>query len=289
MGCLAICALGLLVAGCGGGPSPESGRPTRPEAAPAIPAPKEAVSGVGPIEPMVVVASAPQAPRSTPKEAVRAYLTAERDGDFAASYAVLSEHDRNSIGGVVQWQERHAQLPTYVAFEFWKAAPDGTGESSMVTTLVDAEPRLDESAGFVPSEATINWPTVREGGGWTVTASKAEVSPLLPSEHAAAAVALRWADAVRSGSSPDDFQYDGTFLGQPDVADRLARLDPDRPFSAGTPGRLEDWDHAATVTNAFGPQAVEWARVVRVDGPAPVDVVTAPLGDHWIVVGAVAA
>ena len=51
---------------------------------------------------------------------------------------------------------------------------------------------------------------------------------------------------------------------------------------------LRDWPSAAVVTNAFGPAAAQWARVVSLDGPLPLDVVTAPMGDRWLVVGVVA-
>ena len=37
---------------------------------------------------------------------------------------------------------------------------------------------------------------------------------------------------------------------------------------------------------AFGPDVLEWARVVPVSGPAQIDVVVAPVGESWLVIGA---
>ena len=48
--------------------------------------------------------------------------------------------------------------------------------------------------------------------------------------------------------------------------------------------RLDD-AMTAQVVAAFGPDALGWARSVELTGAAELSVVTAPLGDRWVVVG----
>ena len=45
-------------------------------------------------------------------------------------------------------------------------------------------------------------------------------------------------------------------------------------------GRLKD-----RLDAAFGPDATSWTRTVALSGAADLTVVTAPFGDHWVVVG----
>ena len=91
-----------------------------------------------------------------------------------------------------------------------------------------------------------------------------------------------------TGDSGTDLQYDGSLLGQPGVPRQLRRAKTTGTFQAAAPRSIDDWQYASTVVNALGPESVEWTRVVSLTGPAPLDVVVAPLGDEWRVVGVVA-
>ena len=262
--------------GCSGGDDVGIGRPSVAPV-PRVPAPS------GPNTPVVWDESVPDPqPRDTPADAVSAFLTAEIDGDLAASFAVLSSDERTAIGGIAPWVARHAQLPVYLSFQVLDSTGDGT-----VTTDVTAVPRLDEIVGYMPSRARVVWTTVDEGAGWTVALDRTVADAVPPDDSGAEVAALEWTGAVTSGGGADEFEYAGNLLGQPEIVDRLAGSD-NAAFTAGSTSMLRDWPSAAVVTNAFGPAAAQWARVVSLDGPLPIDVVTAPMGDRWLVVGVVA-
>ena len=57
-------------------------------------------------------------------------------------------------------------------------------------------------------------------------------------------------------------------------------------FRAERTSLLAELANPAPVLASYGPDAATWARVVRLTGPATIDVVTAPLGDTWVVIGA---
>ena len=61
-----------------------------------------------------------------------------------------------------------------------------------------------------------------------------------------------------------------------------------RRVPAGTPDRIAA-EEAAAVVAAFGPGALEWARVIALEGAVPQRVVLGPLGERWIAIGVLAA
>jgi hypothetical protein len=129
------------------------------------------------------------------------------------------------------------------------------------------------------------WTTQQQGAGWRVSTTATQVEPLYPDASGAPPAALAWVAARQNCQRGD--QYDGNLLGQPDLAPALCGV-------AGTPtavttNALESYSSPTTVLSAFGPESSVWARVVRVNGPATLDVIMAPLGDRWVVVGISAA
>ncbi len=262
----------VAVAGCSKGDDA-----TAAPAVPTIPAPSGANAATAFGEELP-----PPDARTSPTEAVNAYLDAELRRDLGASFAVLSSDDRAAIGGVEPWIARHAQLPEYTGFEVEGESSDGA-----VTATVTATPRLDEVVGYIPASARVVFPTVNENDGWTVALSGILVEPVLPSDSAAISTAEDWVRAATDGAATTPFEYDGNLLGQPEVVGALGQFD-EGSFAAGAVTPIDDWPHATVISNAFGPNARKWTRVVPVNSPAPLDVVTAPLGDEWRVVGVVA-
>jgi hypothetical protein len=261
-------------------PTGEVGRVDR---ATEIPAPRsEAPNASGQPQSLQV----PPAPQPDGEAAVRVFLNSEIAGDYAGSFSVLSDRDRSRVGGPDLWLAQHAELPGYRDFIVVDV------EDERVTTEVTFEPRLDEIVGFVPARATVEWRVVSEEGGFLVDLDDTSVRPVIPADDGASAVAVDWAQAAAAGDATEDLEYGGSLLGQSDIAERIRSIadqDGTSPgYRSASVSELGDWDHPEVVTNAFGPGAGEWARVVRLDGPAPLDVVTAPLGDRWVVVGVVA-
>jgi hypothetical protein len=213
---------------------------------------------------------------ATPRAAVERFVTGLMNGDAAGTYSLLSDKERaaTSLGS---WGEAMAGLPTYRSFTVTREDP--------VDLDATFSPRVDEETGVVPGKAIVHFATISESGGWRVSLAKTTIEPRYPTDdNAAAAVALNWAKAEQACdvSAVTSLQYEGSLLGQPSVANDLCHW-TGTPVAKGTSG-LNTTPSASAVRNAFGPSADDWAKVTHIDGPQPLDVVTAPLGDTWVVV-----
>jgi hypothetical protein len=208
-------------------------------------------------------------------EAVRSYLDAERQGRSADSYQVLSAADRAAIGSASDWSDGADGRPRVTGYEV------GTTSADVIVTEVQLAASVDEINGVVPSAATITWKTVQVSGHWFVDLGHSNFVAHYPDEQGAVATALTWVKAQQACDVGP--QYAGSLIGQPDLAASLCHKNG--TFSAGAPTTLDTFIDPVAITTAFGPDAPSWARVVTLDGPDRLEVVTAPLGDHWVVVG----
>lgn len=230
------------------------------------------------------VESAPQRPANTPLAAVETYLTAEIDGRFEDSFALLSNDDRTDIDLVGNWREQHATTPRVTSFSV--VSPT----RSPLITDVAFEPRVDEMVGVIAGAARIAWAVIPEGGGFVIDLEETTVEPRYPDDSQAPAGVSEWLRRVFADEPP--VGYVGSLLGQPELVDALVDAGEVRgvdalDFSPGDVIELDDWEASTIVTNAFGANAAVWARVVAVSGPIPFDAVVAPFGDQWVVVGVV--
>jgi hypothetical protein len=218
-------------------------------------------------------------PAPTPEAAVRGLLDSLIAGDAARSFSLLSATERATSGPLASWQAELTSLPHYLGYQV--VSTDG----QTVKTDVTMEPRLDEVVGYIPARATIAWPTTPEDGGYRVSLADAVLEPVLPSDQSASTAAQAWVAArqrCEAGAA-----YAGTLLGQPTLADSLCHSsDSYRPDAAEG---LDTFRNPTLLLEAFGPDASNFVRVVRSDGPTPFDVALAPLGDAWEVVGVMAA
>ncbi len=201
---------------------------------------------------------------------------------FDQSYAALSSESRQDVGSIADWTETAFTRPTIVDFEI---DPDAAGSPAGTTTVivpgeVMLEPRLDEVNGFVPQQADVEWKVVAEDGGWRLDLTDSSLDPVLPDEQGATAAAELWAGARQQCRV--DGEYEGSLLGSPALGDRLCGIQGE--LVAGAPAPLDD-ALATQVVAAFGPDALGWARSVSISGASELSVVTAPYGDHWVVVG----
>ena len=213
---------------------------------------------------------------ATPRAAVELFVTGLMNGDANATYALLADKERTATS-LGSWSETMASLPTYRAFTVVRDDP--------VDLDATFEPRVDEDVGVVPGKAVVHFATTSEDGGWRVSLAKTTIEPRYPDDDKSAAMlALNWAKANQACDlgAVKSLQYQGSLLGQPSVVNDLCHW-TGTPVVNGTSG-LNTTPSASAVRNAFGPAADEWAKVIHIDGPQPLDVVTAPLGDTWVVV-----
>jgi hypothetical protein len=246
------------------------GHATSDHIAPPIPAASAKPTSIS----IPTVDRAPGTVAASPSAAVTAFLQAEIDRRFADSLAIMSDADRTSAGPLEIWSQRHADLPTYTGFTVDRA------DGNSVVTTVSMVPQLDETTGYTPASAHITWTTIQEAGGYRLSLDSSTSQPVIPDPAGAKAAALAWADGQQHGQSVA--QYTGNLLGQSGVTEGLQQVTG--TFTASEPNGLESFAQPSVVTSAFGPDAATWTRVVNLSGPMNIAVVTAPLGDQWVVV-----
>ncbi len=120
---------------------------------------------------------------------------------------------------------------------------------------------------------------------WRVAFSASSLIPRYPDAGGARTAVVAWAEARQrcERGAP----WEGGLLGVAAEAHASRLCDTTTPVVAGEPLSLDRAAGTEPVLAAFGPEASIWARVVRVSGPIDLDVITAPLGDEWVVVGVV--
>ncbi len=214
-------------------------------------------------------------PAASPQAAVEGYLGAEIAGDAAGSFQLLAAEARTKVVDVNGWRAARTRLPRFTSYTVEPGGADGT-----VVTEVRLEPMVDPIVGVIPARATVTWRPVAEDGGWRVGLTGSTIEPRFPADDTADDVALTWV-SQRQACTPDPAA--ATLLLQPNLASALCG----QPgmYSAKAPAPLSSLPNPGAVIDAYGPDASSWARVVRLDGPAPLDVITAPLGDQWVVIG----
>ncbi len=216
-----------------------------------------------------------------PLAAVEGFLTAEAAGDFARSWDLLAAEDRARFMSPAGWVAAHEQIPPVTGFQAGALAADGS-----VPVLLQLKAGLDGVLGLVPARAESTWHTTAEDGGWRVAFTASELRPVLLDERGAAPAALAWATA-RQQCDTTPVEQHGALVGVPGLARRLCDTVGSPAASEGLT-RLASAD-ATRFVSAFGPDVVDWARVVQLETPLALRAVLAPIGDRWLVIGALPA
>lgn len=218
-------------------------------------------------------------PRATLREAVEALLTAEANGDHAASFRLLGDEARKTYKDVPDWSTRRSQLPAVTGFEIEPSASTDT-----VVAVVTHTPGLDPFIGLSPARERQTWTGVRREGGWLV-AGEPEVAFLFPPEPRAATAVVTWAGAVQDCDEASAARSEAIaqIFGVSEGAAELCRSTGE--VTVGAVERLESGPQSADLVAQYSTDVFEWARVVPVTAPTtPFYVVVAPLGDVWKIV-----
>ncbi len=249
-------------------------------------APVVSLAGVTGGSPVTTAVESPVAPpATTSREAVQRYLDAEAAGQLEDSYAQLSATDRQDIGDSGDWRAASEERPRFDSFEIIEATD--------TKVVVEAHPRpmVSEIDGVAPMSERVEFTTRAEDGGVRIALAETTYAPTYPSPEPAAGVATQWIAGQQacSAATTAPLEYDGNLLGTLGLAQSLCGA-RGTPSVVGT-GGLEALADPSPVLNAFGEQATEWTRVVDVGGIAGesrVQVILAPYGDRWVVVGGLA-
>lgn len=219
-------------------------------------------------------------PRATLAGAVHELLAAEQRGDHQQSYRLLTGASRKQVGSERKWARLRTELPAITGF----AVAAGSGSDQVVAT-VQHDPGLDPFVGLSPGEEQQTWKGAKRGSGWLVDAAP-RIEPVFPAEKDAPELVRKWAVAVQ--------QCDKSFARLAQALDDLYGMSTGASRLCGSKGtvkvgsveKLESGPTSAELVAQYTDDALQWARVVPVEGPTtPFKVIVAPIGKDWRVVG----
>jgi hypothetical protein len=207
-------------------------------------------------------------------------LEAEKRGDHAASFGLLSTSGRMQYPSPSDWARRRSELPAVTGYSIER-------EGETVIALVEHKPGLDPFVGLSPGRERQTWKGVKEGSGWLVDPDPA-TQPVLPPDDKAPAAALAWSKALQAcdGEKAKSQQAVAALYGISDAPSQLCNAKGE--ISVGSAEALPAGPASQDLVTQYGPESLSWARAVRVAPPAPshaFHVVLAPVGDGWQVVG----
>ena len=225
----------------------------------------------------------PSAAPGTPDEAVDTFLALEVAQDFDGSYGVLSESDRSDATSGAAWAVQHAELPAIIGYEI--TAVQQHDDRADVSARLQLRPELTAAAGLVPDRAMATFSAIAEDGGWRVAYADTTLVPQYAPIARAPTAVHGWVHARQACRTATE--YDGGLVGAPARAEALCGARG--PVRLGNVHTLPETAQDQPFLAAFGAAVHDWARVVRIDAPVRLDVVVAPVGERWLVVGVLPA
>jgi len=223
-------------------------------------------------------------PATTPADAVTRFIDAEIAGDVATSFNQLSAVDRAGFLNEEGWAVTHDELPAYDAYTIVEV------DGSRVVVDATLTAQVNEIVGVVPGSARVTFDVAEEGGGYYVSLDDTKFAANYPDETTAASAATAWVVARLGCDTTGAGEFGGSLVGELNLPERLCGI-TGAPTASGA-ARLDALTDPTAVLSSFGGGAVDWARVITVEGlegVAPIAVVLAPFGDEWVVIGAMAA
>ena len=220
----------------------------------------------------------------TPSDAVSRYIEAEIKADSPASYGQLSADDRAAVG-YEDWDQGQDERPPYVSFAIAKATDK--------TVVVDARltPAINEVVGVIPGHAEVTFEVLAEDGGYRVSLDDTALRPKFPDRSLAAPIAQSWVTASQGcrSSERSALEYDGSLLGTLGLVESLCGVAG--ATQSPRSGAFDELLDPSIMLSAFGGEAADWTEVATFTGLSGLEklqVILAPLGDQWVVVGGLA-
>ncbi|MET1001044.1 MAG: hypothetical protein ABWZ15_04475 [Acidimicrobiia bacterium] len=225
----------------------------------------------------------PAAVATTARAAVDAFFAAEQRDDFAASFNQLSSDDQEHYGSPAAWEQAHRDIPEVTGYAI--TGVEETAGGAEVNVDLSLRAGLDEVVGLTPGRATAAVSSIAQSGGWRVQFAASTLTPRYADERGARDAVVAWARDRQACTDVAAREWSGGLLGVAAEARAAALCETDGEIRATDPATLDAALGVEPVLAAFGPEASVWARVVTVQAPLHLDVVTAPVGDEWIVIG----
>jgi hypothetical protein len=214
---------------------------------------------------------------------VERFLRGEIARDDRLAYAQLSAADRITYPTVNTWTHHEAESAQLLGANIVSIVQDR--DAADVNAQLRQHASLDEIQGLVAAAAHARFHVVRQDGGWRVDLLDSRIVLDYLSDRNAPAAALAWTQSRTSCAQTPAFQWrdglygDGADLAAAQLCGRkgVVHVDGARP--------LDDNDSYTPLLAAFGPDVGVWARVVPVRAPSAINLVLAPVGERWLVIG----
>ena len=236
------------------------------------------------------------------RKAIAAFANAVVKDDYQLAFTLLSQGDRTQIGSPAKFGALLAQAPTWISFALLPASnePDTNSSStvagsdrSIVALKVQQQPSIDEIRGVVASSARVEFVMLEENGGWHAVWRRHKVTQNFDASDAELLLNVtQWAEGRRAcatdgapigDAKPYANEYDGGLVGEVWLAKTLCTAPS--TVSVESAGDFDSILDPQALVDAFGADAYQWARVIKINAPTPFYAIAAPLGAHWVVVG----
>ena len=201
-----------------------------------------------------------------------------RDGN--AAWSMLSTADRTKLG----FPQR---LIDEAYSAGWEAYRITSTSASTVTVEVEQTAKVSDIDGVIAQTATMTVPVIFDGSRFSVGWSRRLVVQHYPertpaTDRAVEETVKQWASA-RQKCAPAPSEYSGGLFGVVGLATALCHTgDSPRVQQVGD---LDSLDEPQPFIDGFGGSALVWARVATLSTPVPMNVVVAPNGSGWTVLG----
>ncbi len=238
-----------------------------------------------PASPQRIASDAPSRTESSPAEAVRVLMNALVARDEDTAWSIISPADRDRIAIKQHLREQTNALG-------WTSFQISSVDRDQVTVEVDQTPRISDVDGVIAASATLTVPTMNDNGQYSVSWSRRIVTPHFPpltsteDDRVRAAVAAWVRD--REACQASAHEYRSGVIGVVGLGNALCNTSGDTASSGalrlGAVSDLNSLDEPDPILEGFGGAAFQWARVVNIESPIPMNVVLAPRGAEWIVI-----
>ncbi len=210
-------------------------------------------------------------------------------GRIADAFTLLPDIEQERIGSATRFADILRRDPAWLSAA---VDPKASDDRNVPALRVDQAPTIDEIRGVVGPSAVVKLPARKDASGWkvswerrTTTQSYAAPENRLPGD------VVSWATDRQKSCSPEGRsgtktaagEYAGGLLGAVWLADSLCTTPG--VVSVASVGDIYTLDDPQALLDAYGSGAYQWARVVTLAAPHQMHVITAPLGDRWVVVG----
>lgn len=218
-------------------------------------------------------------PKPTTRAALDALLSAEVAKNYAASFALLDAAARREVKDVGDWERLRSATPVITGYSVRAGSTD---DQAVAEVTHDAG--LDPFVGLSPAKERQTWRAAHVKGGWLLDAEP-QVEPEYPSDSAASAAAVKWAQAVQrcDQQSAKTLQAVDKLFGTADNASKLCGSRGD--IAPDAVQHVQDGPRVADLAAQYGSDTLQWARVVPLNAPVQFSIVLAPIGNEWKVVG----